>query len=325
MKLSLIFGLLAGSMLATAQITQPMPSITQPMPSSTSGSLGLGAQGGFSTGGSFVSGLKWSPFTSGVQSNFARPGAWVFGDATAFANTWSRLTGQPAITAPGGIDWFRGNLVLVTSGQKETGGYSVFVANVEDSREGVTIIRAYERQPMPGSYVTEGLTAPWAIVRVPKSVHQVALSLMPAPQPLESFVPIPGHGYGIDLPPCYFDDYWNGNDCWVTQENWYTITDEYGLATYWRRFVSQDVPDVEMDWNRYQLVAIHLGRRPTGGYAARVIGVDKMPDGSARIRLVEETPSRRVGVRAKATSPFTIIKVEKSVQRFSIELVKPNN
>ena len=325
MKSTLISGLMGAVAIASAQITQPMPSVTQPMPSSTSGILSGSMGNGIMAGGGFISGLKWSPFTSGVRSNFGKPGAWVFSDATAFANAWSRLTGQPALTAPGGIDWFRENLVLVTTGLRQTGGYSVFVANVEDSREGVTVIRAYEREPMPGSYVTEGQTAPWAIVRVPKSVHQVALSLMPAPQPLESFVPIPGHGPGIDFPPCYFDDYWNGSDCYVTQENWFTISDASGLSTYWHRFVSEESPSIELDWDRYQLVAIHLGRRPTGGYAARVAGVDKLPDGSARIRLVEESPSRRMGVRNRATSPFTIIKVEKSISRFSIELVKPTN
>jgi hypothetical protein len=163
------------------------------------------------------------------------------------------------------------------------------------------------------------------MIRVPKRVHQVSLSLLPAPLPLESFVPIPGHGYGIDQPGWQFDPYWSGSRCFVRQENWFSIDDETGYVNYWRRNVSTSVPGLDLDWDRYRLVAIHLGSRPTTGFEIRVDGIDRLPDGTARIRVIEERSTRLSDLRPISTSPFVVIKVERDLPSFTIELTKKGN
>lgn len=68
----------------------------------------------------------------------------------------------------------------------------------------------------------------------------------------------------------------------------------------------------DIDWSREQLVAIHIGRRPTTGYSVAVDTIEKAKAGVARVVWSELTPPRGVSVGQSLTSPWTIIRFNRT-------------
>jgi hypothetical protein len=71
------------------------------------------------------------------------------------------------------VDLTRYSVVAVLAGEQPTGGYSVEILSVETSgsqtqeRSAITITVEH-RQPEAGDFVTEALTYPYHMIRIPK-------------------------------------------------------------------------------------------------------------------------------------------------------------
>jgi hypothetical protein len=120
--------------------------------------------------------VNWSSYDAGQRSQIRQQGLFTLTNPGEWAQHWSRMTGRPAQEAPGGIDWNSQILLAVHLGTRSSGGFSVKVARVE--RDGALgIVRAIEETPVPGSIVTQALTSPYVIVKVPRGIAQFKLDL----------------------------------------------------------------------------------------------------------------------------------------------------
>jgi hypothetical protein len=93
----------------------------------------------------------------------------VIRDKEAFAKVWDELQARsrPRPSLPE-IDFAREMLVLVTLGQRRTGGFSIEVVNVEVRQDRLRV-GVRRQNPAPGAMVIEVLTSPFHLVAVPKS------------------------------------------------------------------------------------------------------------------------------------------------------------
>ncbi|MGV3617835.1 MAG: protease complex subunit PrcB family protein [Fimbriimonas sp.] len=120
--------------------------------------------------------VDWGNYSSGNFSHQFKGGVYSIDTPQQWAAYWSRLSRRPAEQAPGGVDWLKYRLVAVHLGERRTGGYGVKVLRVD--RNGVYgIIRAVEETPVPGSFVTQAVTSPYTIIRVPRNLVRFELDL----------------------------------------------------------------------------------------------------------------------------------------------------
>jgi len=139
--------------------------------------------------------VDWEPFQSGNFSRIGNRGLEVIDSQSELERYWRRLTGQPPATAPKGVDWFRQKVLAITLGMRQTGGYSIFVQKIEPGRNASTIVRAAERTPLPGQFVSQGQTAPWIMVKVDRHADNFELSVLPI-QAMPGTVILAPPGYG---------------------------------------------------------------------------------------------------------------------------------
>ncbi len=82
------------------------------------------------------------------------------------ANEFKMIKNDPALrkkVKPNDID--SANFVILSAGEKNTGGYSIGIEKVEETDKNI-IITVKEEGPKPGEMVTESLTTPFAIVKI---------------------------------------------------------------------------------------------------------------------------------------------------------------
>jgi hypothetical protein len=85
------------------------------------------------------------------------------------------------------------------------------------------------------------------------------------------------------------------------------------LQTYWKKAFG-DSPanaNLRVDWNREMLIAVHLGRRNTGGFSVYVETIARTTAAAAVVSVVEKKPSKGQMVTMAQTSPFVIVAVER--------------
>lgn len=98
----------------------------------------------------------------------------VITNQTQWAEVWQKhnLRNEPKRPAPE-IDFKKQTVLFVTLGQKRTGGYSIDIVDVSP-KDGKTEVLLRTGAPKPGSMSLQALTAPFAIVAVPKIEGEVA-------------------------------------------------------------------------------------------------------------------------------------------------------
>jgi len=66
-----------------------------------------------------------------------------------------------------GVDWSREAVVIVDMGEQRTGGYSVAVRSVRVQAPNRVELHLEVQRPGPGVMVTQALTHPYAVARIP--------------------------------------------------------------------------------------------------------------------------------------------------------------
>jgi hypothetical protein len=125
-------------------------------------------------GGGFVDpkyAADWQVFRSGSRSQIPQSGLHTINTYPDWQRFWTRLTGNAPETAPGGVDWMRYRLVVITLGQRPTTGFGVDVVNVE-RRGSYGVIRAVEEIPVAGSRVRQRPTFPYIVLKVQREIVQ---------------------------------------------------------------------------------------------------------------------------------------------------------
>jgi hypothetical protein len=296
---------------------------------------------------SSLGGKPWNPndqvnfhsFQSGTNSLIKTQGMFELMTEGDFQVYWMRATGQAAQTAPRGIDWLRERVIAIHLGERPTGGYSVMVRSI-DRNAGVAVVRAVERKPAPRQWVSKEKTSPYTIIRVDRTAARFQLALteqeggvipggriivtdpgtvVVSPNDYER----PGGGGYVDP---RFDVPWSvytqGFQSQIRERRLVTIDSPFDWNRYWDQASSlrgQGGPSPRIDWQRYRLVAVHLGQRPTGGFQIKVTRVER--NGTLGIiRAVEETPVPGTMVTQALTSPYVIIQVPRDLAQFRLDL-----
>ena len=89
------------------------------------------------------------------------------------------------------------------------------------------------------------------------------------------------------------------------QQEWRSFWETYQAG----RFPKTDPPNV--DFEQYQVVAVMMGERNTGGYAISIAGVFESSDRTI-VRVLETSPGRDCAVIQAITSPVTAATIPRS-------------
>lgn len=283
--------------------------------------------------------VNYSIVTSATNSRLRNQGAELLvteGDLQSF---WTRATGQAPQTAPRGITWLREKVIAVSLGQRESGGYSIFVQSLEKAG-GLTIVRAVERMPMPGQWVAPEPSSPFVLIRVDRAVSSVSLDVRqqdPSQIGGTGSIIITNPGAVIVNPNNYdqpgggwsgdprneieFSDFSSGTFCAIRNRGLVTLDNDAQYQAYWGRLTGQDRQAAPrgVNWWKERVVVVHLGTRPSSGYQLRVVRVER--NGNAGIvRAIEQRPVPGSFVNQVETSPYVMLRVPRTISSFSLDI-----
>jgi hypothetical protein len=109
---------------------------------------------------------------STTQSGFREATELVVRDDAALAAAWRTLhQGLPAEPPPA-VDFARAMVIVVASGERNTGGHAVRVDGVAPERDGA-VVRYTVTRPGPGCMTSMEITAPAEVVQAPRAAGAV--------------------------------------------------------------------------------------------------------------------------------------------------------
>lgn len=119
--------------------------------------------------------VTWDVLASGSQATVGEGAQFeIITNQDQLLRLWNRAHGAQLTPPPApDIDFRRDTVVAYFMGQRPTGGYSLEVRDVTvEGNEAYVSIR--QREPAPGEIVTQVLTSPWVMIRVPRPNLDVA-------------------------------------------------------------------------------------------------------------------------------------------------------
>jgi hypothetical protein len=111
--------------------------------------------------------VAFSTLEQGASSGIREPTRIVVRSSREWLLVWARHVRAVGAVVPPPVDFEREMVVGVFLGQRETGGYRIEITKVERTWEVVRV--TYQvRDPEPGAVLTQALTQPFHLVRVPR-------------------------------------------------------------------------------------------------------------------------------------------------------------
>ena len=118
--------------------------------------------------------IDFTTLVRGTDSGYQSASQMVLDNSAQWSNLWQLHTcnTEPSPPVPQ-VDFARYIVVAVFAGEKPTGGYSVEILSADTSnsqtrdRQSLVITIEY-RQPGAEDFVTEALTYPYHIIKIPK-------------------------------------------------------------------------------------------------------------------------------------------------------------
>jgi len=118
--------------------------------------------------------IDFTTIAQGADSGYQSASQTVIDNQERWINLWQQHTSdtEPPTPVPQ-VDFTSYNVVAVFAGEKSTGGYSVEILTVETRNfqtkdlPSLVIVVEY-RQPKPGDFVTEGMTYPYNMIKIPQ-------------------------------------------------------------------------------------------------------------------------------------------------------------
>lgn len=273
----------------------------------------LATVGGLRTG----LGITFTTIQSGTQSRITQRGVRILETEGLLQRAWAQVTGDSPQSAPiRSIDWKTEKAVLIHLGSRPTGGYSIAVRRIERADAWNGKIIAEETTPGPGEVTTQAQTSPWVLIKVNRTAADLSLSVTPRVRSRYSggIEVIPGPGWRDDRPWWEID---GGSQCRIPDPGWWILDNLDDYRRYWTRSTgaaAATAPLENVDFRRHVLVAIHLGSRPSAGYSVSVRDISIGRDGVATIRVVERTPRPGQMAASVMTSPWTLVRLDRSVR-----------
>ena len=118
--------------------------------------------------------IDFTTISRGADSGYQSPSQTVIDNQEGWINLWQQHTSdtEPPPPVPQ-VDFTSYNVVAVFAGEKSTGGYSVEMLTVETRNfqtkdlPSLVIVVEY-RQPQPEDFVTEAMTYPYHMIKIPQ-------------------------------------------------------------------------------------------------------------------------------------------------------------
>ncbi len=128
-------------------------------------------------------------------------------------------------------------------------------------------------------------------------------------------------GIGVDRYVTY-RSYKSGSTSRIAKEKKVVITSQDQFQQYWKESTGRDGREAptDVDFRTEQLVAFHLGHRPTTGYTVIIKSVDRVNPGTVKVTARETRPSPESMQAQHVTSPFVIIRMPRLPVDFTFAL-----
>lgn len=108
--------------------------------------------------------VAFAPIVSGFNSSVTERKNYLITSSTQLSELWKMFATN---SKPPVVDFVSSNVIAVFAGQKPTGGYSISVSKIKDSdTRTVTVLLS---RPDKNCVLTQALTAPYQIIKIPKS------------------------------------------------------------------------------------------------------------------------------------------------------------
>lgn len=118
--------------------------------------------------------IDFTTIARGSDSGYQSASQMVIDNSEQWIDCWQQHTSnaEPPLPVPQ-VDFTRYSVVAVFAGEKPSGGYSVEILSAETSgsqtqERSAIAITVQHRQPEAGDFVTEALTYPYHMIRIPK-------------------------------------------------------------------------------------------------------------------------------------------------------------
>jgi hypothetical protein len=220
------------------------------------------------------------------------------------------------------INWNKEELVAIHIGTRNRGGYSVEVSTIAKIKPNEARVFWAELTPARGLATTQAITSPWTIVRL----NRPGLRLSFEGRKDEGRLP---GGIKIINLPGYDDECRCCSRCIRAHENWlpwhsvaagedanvlvgsnFVMSSRLDYENYLRNYKMEEIPAAaDIDWYRERLVAIHLGRKLTGGYGVRIDKVQVIGNRVDVTYTQVEPATRRYLSAGSSTGPFLVVRI----------------
>jgi hypothetical protein len=106
--------------------------------------------------------------------------------------------------------------------------------------------------------------------------------------------------------------YRQGTQSRITQAQNLVIQNQGAFDTYWQQSTGESRAPRDVDFNKELLITVHLGNRTSGGYRVIIQSVQRVRPGEIKVSYVENMPAPGGFTASVMTSPFEIVRVERS-------------
>lgn len=121
-----------------------------------------------------------------------------------------------------------------------------------------------------------------------------------------------GHGTPVDADgTAGFTTIAQGDRSGITSDRQFAIRDGEAWKAFWLAHAGPSEPLPPVDFRSEMVVVVHLGTRPTGGYAARITRIDR-ESGALTVHYDEQKPGAGCLVPQVLTQPHHIVTMPKT-------------
>ena len=254
--------------------------------------------------------VTWSTFQGGTVSRIKTFETKVISTEGAWQTYWVRLTGNPASTAPKGIDWAREELWAIAAGERSSGGYNIYVRNAQFTDARNVQVEYVLTSPGSGGVTTQAITSPYVVLRVGRSGG------------VPKFIRCDDYGFNtggsvVFLPPYYEDQdrplRWSlldrGQVSGIANEGVFALATRREFDEYVRKVFSGDEELADLArsvrWDNEMILAIHAGTKPR----STVVEIDRaVVDQSGRVLITwfENSPPQAPMTRC---TPYLLMRL----------------
>jgi len=253
--------------------------------------------------------VPWALYLTGTYCNIEEARNDVVTSVSEFRRLWMALTGQENI--PRDVDFNDSQLICISLGKRPTSGYSVYIQSVTRPNKGNIVVTYTEKRPGPRDRVAEQVSSPFVILKIPRSDARITFK----PQTEDSrsggdWGPVRGGGMADDA--VFYRNYTYGAVSKIVTAQTRVINSTSEFAAYWKELTGSSDRPRDIDFDNEQLVAIHLGSKPSSGYSVAVVSVTRPVSNQVVVTYLERRPGPRDKIDGEPCSPYVVIRMPKT-------------